>query len=235
MSLHAAVALAAVQVRAILGSPVAILAYGGAAVGSALVVAGAFVRTMIPLRWLAVGSNVGFLVFGALHPSYTTLAMAGLLLPVNVYRAAEMMRLTRQVTAAQSSGDLSGYWLKPYMRTGRYGRGHVLFRKGDRADSLYLLADGQIELAEIGREIVPGWMFGEIGLFSPDGRRTHTARCAQDCTVLSIDQGTVRQLYYQNPDFGFHLIGLVAARLSDDVDRLTGQLARATEPHPQAG
>jgi CRP-like cAMP-binding protein len=145
------------------------------------------------------------------------------LLPINLYRAREMMRLTRQVTAAEAAGDLSGYWLKPYMQARHLKRGQVLFHKGDGADGLYMVAEGRIELAEIGREIEPGSVFGEIALFSPDRRRTHTARCAEDCTVLSIDEGTVRQLFYQNPAFGFHLIGLVAARLSADVERLAGR------------
>ena len=225
MSLHEIGALVSTRIAAVLASPTAILAYLGAIAGVALVVAGAFVRTMIPLRWLAVGSNVGFLAFGALRPSYTTLTVAALLLPINLYRAREMMRLTRQVAAAEATGDLSGYWLKPYMQARRLKRGQILFHKGDGADSLYMVADGRIELAETGREIEPGSIFGEIALFSPDRRRTHTARCAEDCTVLSIDESTVKQLFYQNPAFGFHLISLVAARLSDDVERFAGKLS----------
>ena len=37
----------------------------------------------------------------------------------------------------------------------------------------------------------------------------------------------MRQIYYQNPSFGFELIGLVAGRLSADIVRLEEQLARA--------
>jgi CRP/FNR family cyclic AMP-dependent transcriptional regulator len=44
--------------------------------------------------------------------------------------------------------------------------------------------------------------------------------------VLSINQSTVRQLYFQNPEFGFEIVGLVAARLSADVERLEEQLAQ---------
>ena len=97
--------------------------------------------------------------------------------------------------------------------------GTVLFRRGDAADRLYLLAEGRMGLVEIGHEIPAGRVFGEIALFSPAKRRTHSARCLTPCTVLHISEDTVKQLYYQNPAFGFHLIGLVAARLSDDVER----------------
>ena len=54
--------------------------------------------------------------------------------------------------------------------------------------------------------------------------------------MLSIDQDTVRQIYYQNPAFGFELIGLVAGRLSADVAPARGaarrgrKAVRAAEP-----
>lgn len=234
MTLSEIGALVSTQIAAIAAAPTEIAAYLAAVVGASLVVAGAFVRTMIPLRWLTVGGNLGFLVFGALHPSITTLLVAAALLPINLYRAREMMRLTRRVTAAEASSNLSGLWLKPYMKTRRYRAGHVLFRKGDHADRLYMLVEGRIELADIGREIAPGRIFGEIALFSPAKRRTRTARCVSDCTVLTIDEGTVKQLYFQNPQFGFHLIGLVAARLSADVERAESRLSQITEPGLQS-
>ncbi|MEO7116184.1 MAG: cyclic nucleotide-binding domain-containing protein, partial [Caldimonas sp.] len=72
--------------------------------------------------------------------------------------------------------------------------------------------------------IGPGQMFGEIAFFAPDKRRTLSARCVDECLMLSINQSTVRQLYYQNPAFGFEIVGLVANRLSADVARLEDRL-----------
>ena len=138
---------------------------------------------LAPLRWLAVGSNLGLVVYGALHPSPITLAIAGLLLPVNVYRAVEVTRLTRRVARAQADADLAGLWLKPYMKPRRFKAGHVLFRKGDQANRLYMLVDGAMELVEIGQRLEPGRIFGEIALFSPSGLRTHTVRCIGACSV----------------------------------------------------
>ncbi|MGZ5239975.1 MAG: hypothetical protein ACXWCN_07645, partial [Caldimonas sp.] len=63
--------------------------------------------------------------------------------------------------------------------------------------------------------------------FAPGKRRTLTARCIEDCHVLSVNHSTVREIYFQNPGFGFELIGLVASRLSADVTRLEEQLAAA--------
>jgi len=194
------------------------------------VVAGALVKTMIPLRWLAVGGNLGLVVYGALHPQYSTLIVAALLLPINVRRARQMMRLTRRVRAAEAAGDASDLWLRPYMKPRRIKAGTVLFRKGDVADRLYCLVDGAIELVEIGVRIEPGRIFGEIAFFAPDKRRTLTARCVEPGTVLTIDEATVKQLYFQNPAFGFHLIGLVAGRLTQDVRRIEQRLQAQSRP-----
>ncbi|MEP7299039.1 MAG: cyclic nucleotide-binding domain-containing protein [Burkholderiales bacterium] len=189
------------------------------------VLVSSFVKTMIPLRGLAIASNFGFVAYGALHPSYPMLMLHALLLPINIFRLAEMVRLTKHVARVRAEAAHSGVWLKPYMRAKKHRAGTVLFRKGDMADRLYMLAEGRIELVEINSSLLPGQIFGEIAFFSPDRRRRLTARCADKCTVLSIDESTVKQLYYQNPAFGFNMIELVAARFSADVDRLNAELA----------
>ena len=105
--------------------------------------------------------------------------------------------------------------------------GDVLFRQGDDADHLYILVDGRVEFPENGATVGPGQMFGEIAFFSPERKRTLSARCAEESTLLSINQATVRELYYQNPGFGFEIVGLVAGRLSADIARLRAQLRDA--------
>jgi hypothetical protein len=219
----------------VLSSPKDVVAYLAGGLAASFVIGAAFVRTMIPLRWLAVAGNLGFVVFGALHPQYLTLFVSAVLLPINVRRALQMMRLTRRVKAAEAAGDHSGLWLRPYMKSRRMKPDTVLFRKGDLADHVYCLAEGQIELVEIGVRLEPGMIFGEIAFFAPDRRRTLTARCIGLCTVLMIDEVTLKQLYHQNPSFGFHLIGLVVGRLSQDVGRIEQRLAQVQgAPPPQS-
>ncbi|MDM0018686.1 Crp/Fnr family transcriptional regulator [Variovorax saccharolyticus] len=211
---------AIVTLTASIATPAGIVAVCSAAVAGALVVVSSFVKTMIPLRCLAVGGNLGFLVYGALHPSLIMMLLHGALLPINIWRTAEMVRLTRRVTAAAAENDLSGVWLRPYMRSRRMKAGRVLFRKGDAATHLYFLASGRIEFVEIGEMMEEGRLFGEIAFFAPDKRRTLTARCATDCTVLRIDETTFKQLYFQNPAFGFQVVNLVTSRLIADRQRL---------------
>ena len=105
------------------------------------------------------------------------------------------------------------------MKARKLKAGHVLVNKGDKADSLHLLAEGQMELSDIGAPMQAGRIFGEVALFSPSHQRSHTVRCVTACTVLEIHESTVRQLYFQNPSFGIHLIELLAANFSADIAR----------------
>ena len=227
MSAELIAAQAVSALRYALSSPTEILALCSAGAAAALTVTSSFVKTMVPLRWLALCSNVGFLAYGVLHPSLVMAILHATLLPINMVRLREMLRLTRRVRAASQNADTSGIWLKPYMKATRRKAGHVLFNKGDTANHLYFLAEGRIEFVEIHESIGPGRMFGEIAFFSPSGRRTLTARCVEDSLVLSVNQSTMRELYYQNPSFGFELVALVAGRLSADVGRLQDQLGQA--------
>ena len=210
-----------------LSSPVQILSLCAAAVGAGFTISSSFVKTMVPLRWFGVLSNIGFLAFGVLQPNWVMALMHGVLLPMNCARLVEMTRLTRRVRAATRSADRSGLWLRPYMKQSRMKAGEIVFRQGDDADHLYILVEGQVEFPENGASIGPGAMFGEIAFFSPERKRTLSARCATDCVLLSINQSTVRELYYQNPGFGFEIVGLVAGRLSADIARLRAQLRDA--------
>ena len=86
---------------------------------------------MIPLRWLAVAGNLGFVIFGALHPQYLTLVrVARCCCRSTCYRARQMMRLTRRVKAAEAASDLSGLWLRPYMKSRKLKPGTVLVPQG---------------------------------------------------------------------------------------------------------
>ena len=213
-------ALATAQLAQALADPGQLLALVSAALAGGLVIVSAFVRTMIPLRWLAVGSNVGFIVYGLVHPSLLMVALHAVLLPVNLFRVVQMVRLTRRVVASTTDPRQLAVWMRPYMRSRRYAAGSMIFERGDRADRLYFLAEGAVELPEVGRQLQAGQMFGEIAFFAPDRQRSSSARCLQASTVLSIDEATFRQLVYQHPDFGLEIVRLIAGRLSHDVQRL---------------
>jgi CRP-like cAMP-binding protein len=205
---------------ALLARPEQVLALLSAALAALLVIVSAFVRTMIPLRWLAVASNVGFIVYGVAYPAPLMVVLHCVLLPVNLVRVWQMIGLTRRVAAASVDAQQLSVWLRPYMRSRRCKAGHEIFRAGEAADRLYFLVSGRVELPAVDQVLEPGQMFGEIAFFAPDGRRTSSARCQTDCTLMSIDEDTFLQLVYQNPGFGLQVLRLVAGRLSNDVRRL---------------
>lgn len=223
---------------AALRQPDRALALASAALAALLVLVSAFVRTMIPLRWLAVASNLGFIVYGIVQPNPLMLALHALLLPVNLWRVLQMVRITRRVRASADPQQVQ-LWLRPYMRSRRHRAGSVVFEAGDPADRMYLVADGEVELPEVGAHVGPGALFGEIAFFVPGGVRSSSARCTRATTLLSIDEATFRQLIHQHPEFGAEVLRLVAARLSRDVQRLQTAVAAARRapvytPAPEA-
>jgi len=229
LSLHELLAQQADRFLASLTHPQELMAIVSAALAGLLVIVSAFVRTMIPLRWLAVGSNVGFIAYGLVHPSLLMVLLHSVLLPVNLWRVRQMVSLTRRVSRSNADPQQMQIWLRPYMRSQKYRAGAVLFERGDPADRLYFLAEGRVELPEVGRTLQPGQMFGEIAFFAPDRQRSSSARCASACTVLSIDEDTFKQLVYQNPDFGLEVVRLIAGRLSQDVQRLQADNRQAPD------
>jgi CRP-like cAMP-binding protein len=77
-----------------------------------------------------------------------------------------------------------------------------------------------VYLPEIDHEIAPGNIFGEIAFFAPDQGRTVTAVCKSPTRLHCLSEDSLKQLYFQNPSFGFYMMNLVASRLSENIVRL---------------
>jgi CRP/FNR family transcriptional regulator, cyclic AMP receptor protein len=189
-----------------------------------LVLATFSMRTMIPLRLLGISSNVAFIVYGWLDGLVPIVVLHAILLPLNIYRFAEMRRLVRQVRDA-GTGAAGLAALLPYMKPLSLAAGATLFAKGENADAMYLLIEGRIHLPEFKVDIEAGEMVGEIGLFSPDGVRMATAVCVEDCRLQSITRDRVRELVFQNPRLAFYLIGVVSSRLIEDLKIIERKVA----------
>jgi hypothetical protein len=185
-------------------------------IAAGLVLATFTMRTMIPLRYLGIASNVAFIAYGYAADLLPVLLLHAALLPLNVYRLFEMQRMIREIAEAAGGANTLA-WLQPFMSPVSFKAGEMLFRKGDHADAMYLITQGRVRLEEFGVEIRPGEVIGEIGLFSPEGKRVATATCVEDCRLMRVTRDKVRELVFQNPRFAFHLIGVVTARLVDDL------------------
>lgn len=196
---------------------------------SALVLATFCMKTMIPLRSAAVISNIAFIVYGFYDDVYPVLILHAVLLPLNAWRAIQMLRLIKRVEAA-SKGDLSTEWLKPFMKEARLKAGETIFSKGDHADRLYMIISGEIHLEQIDHTLRAGELFGEMGLFSADHQRTQTARTLTDIHLLWISEGELAQICYQNPGVAFYFLRLTTNRLIANASRVMSDPRTAALP-----
>jgi hypothetical protein len=184
-------------------------------VASILVFSSFFMKTMIPLRIVAIASNVAFIayallglkygVFGRLYP---ILVLHSGLLPLNVLRLRELRAL---ITAVREASDADAlHALVPYMTIEHHRKGDLLFTAGDPPDKLYVIQSGRVVFPELDKWVSAGAVFGEVGLFAPQQMRTVTAVCDDDCRLATITRDKVMELYYENPRFGLFLIRLVS-------------------------
>jgi len=183
-----------------------------------------YMKTMIPLRVVGICSNLAFIAYGALDGLYPVLVLHLILLPLNAFRLREMLRLTQRVREA-AGGDLNMDWLKHFASARRASAGDVLLRKGDPASAMFYLVSGRYRLTELGFDVLPGEVIGELGLLAPGAVRTQTLECIENGEVLQMGYEQVKQLYYQNPEFGFYLLQLSAERLFNNIARLERELA----------
>jgi Cyclic nucleotide-binding domain len=195
-----------------------------AAIGGLLYVAAISMKTVIPLRIAAIASAFFLLCGGILARSFPAIFLYSLLLPLNSYRLYQMIELIKKVRAA-ATGDLSMNWLEPFMTRRRYRKGDILFRKGDLADEMFLAVKGKYLVSELNIELQPGQIFGELGLLTSGAQRTGSVECIESGHVLTINYDRVRELYFENPEFGFYFLRLVGERLLQNLKRTEEMLA----------
>ena len=202
-------------------------------IASSLVFASFFMKTIMPLRAVAIASNVVFigyalfgLHFGIFDKVLPILILHLSLLPLNILRLREIRTTIRGVKAATSQAQ-SLESLIPYMKRESLRKGDVIFRKGDPANRVYFIRTGRVSLPELGKYLPAGEMFGEIGVFSDIAQRTLTAVCDEDCELFVITKEKVVELFYLEPSFGFFIARLLTRYATVVIDPLqappTGQ------------
>ena len=161
-------------------------------------------QTMMPLRVVAILSNVAFIKYSSIEGLLPVLILHSALLPLNILRTYQLRRMIEQTRAA-AQGELSLESLLPHMTRARYraGRGAVPQRRRLEGDVLH--QQRRYRLEELGLTIGRGETLGEMSIFSVDRKRTATALCETDCELLRMSNEKVLELYSQNPRFGFPL------------------------------
>ena len=196
-----------------------------ALIGAFFFVATLLMQTMVPLRVANMVGCTFFATSGALSGNVANFLLYLLLLPINAVRLRQLLKLVKKARNA-TQGDMSKEWLKPFMTERRYRRGDTLYRMGDAAAEMSLTVTGKFLVKEIGVELPPGSIMGELGFLTPNNRRTMTIECIEDGQVLTITYERLLEIYFQNPQFGYYLLVLTSQRHVENNQRLEENISR---------
>jgi CRP-like cAMP-binding protein len=73
-----------------------------------------------------------------------------------------------------------------------------------------------------------------MGLLTSGSHRTASVECIESGHVLTISYDQVRELYFENPEFGFYFLRLVGERLLHDLKHAEEMLVAERQSHHQA-
>jgi hypothetical protein len=193
-------------------------------IASAFVFSAFFMKTMLPLRLVAIASNVAFmtyallgLVYGQFGRLYPIFVLHACLLPLNVMRLLQLRRVL--AATRDAGGEQMVRALAPYLSLETHQAGETLFQRGEAADRLYLIQRGTVAIPESEVVLSPGDVFGEVGLFAPQGRRTASAVCETDCGLLTLDGPKLVELCYQDAQLAISLARLLAGYVYAETDK----------------
>jgi CRP-like cAMP-binding protein len=110
-----------------------------------------------------------------------------------------------------------------------YGKGAILFQEGDRADSLFLLVEGRVDIqAQLGpgpNRITttilnqPGKPVGWSGLFPPHSY-TAAAVCQEESRLLVVHGADLAAYLAQHPETGYVVMQRIAVVISERLRNL---------------
>jgi CRP/FNR family cyclic AMP-dependent transcriptional regulator len=195
-------------------------------VAAALVFATFYMRTMQPLRLMAISSNVVFLIYAVPLHLWPIAILHALLLPLNGLRLIQLRRMLGHLEQARSQ-DLDVHKLLPHLAHEDRAAGVVLFRRGDRGDGAYYIVSGAVEIPELGIRRQAGEFFGEVGAFSSARLRTASAVCAVPTRLYRIGHHELALAFHRDPALAFGLMRLIADRMAENVTRAADTIAEA--------
>ena len=186
-------------------------------IASGLVLCTFCARTMIPLRVIALASNLAFISYAGLLDLYPILVLHSILLPLNAWRLADILRLGNRVR--RSAGvDLIYAALLPFAKRMIVRQGEVVIRKDEPSDCLYLVFQGLLWVAEAEVELGPGSIVGEMGVLSSSHLRTATVSARNDCVLGRVSAQDFDRVCFNDPALGLSLIRLIIERFTDEVE-----------------
>ncbi len=194
---------------------------------AALTVASYAVRTMLPLRILAILSSLAFVTYAVLLSLWPMVVMELILLPFNIWRLWEIVVLRRKVNEASQNMAPDFSVIKAYGKRRIIPRGTAIFQVGDAVDQLYFIEDGTVRIDQAGVDLVAGDIFGEIAFFTDAATRTATATAQDEVTVFELDKTAFLRLQFQDPSFGLAVMRTVTRRLIEAAEKAAARASSA--------
>jgi len=110
----------------------------------------------------------------------------------------------------------------------RYRKNTVIIEKGDEANALYILCQGQVKAFvadDSGKEVVlsqqgPGAILGELALLA-DIPRTLSVMTVEDCDFLVLTKRSFMQCLEAHPNIAFNLIRALAKQVQSLTQSVT--------------
>jgi CRP/FNR family transcriptional regulator, cyclic AMP receptor protein len=108
-------------------------------------------------------------------------------------------------------------WFQVFLRQeGRtYQPGEVIFERGDPASCMYVVAEGEVDLAIGGAHLEtlgPADIFGELALITGEARSA-VARARTACRLVEIPEARFTYLVQETPHFALAVMRVLTARL----------------------
>ena len=122
-------------------APVEILGW----IAASLTLVAFSMKTMMPLRIIALSASVFFVLYGIFTASYLIMALHLALVPFNLFRLIQLRQVNEAARRARE-GDFSLDWIRAVMRPVRFQEGELIFRKGDAPHYIYYLESGEVQL-----------------------------------------------------------------------------------------
>ena len=190
-------------------------------IAAGLVLSSFYLKTMMPLRIVAMCSNVMFIIYAVLSDAPPILVLHCLLFPLNLWRLIEAHNLRHKFAEALQV-EISPALLLPFMQKCTSHQGHAIFQKGDTADKVYLLLHGKIGLEDSEHPLAEGQLFGLLGVFSNERCHSDSASCLTEVEYGVVASEKFLELVNQHPRFENYVLRTIVQRhlvLSAKSDR----------------
>ena len=123
--------------------------------------------------------------------------------------------------------------LAQMMEQANYPSGYRIFEEGEAGDRMYVVCNGQVELAttdKLGQKLVlttaaRGDLFGELSLL--DGAaRIANATVTEDAELLALDRGTLVDFIRRHPEAALDIMAVMGGRMRTTTVRLRQMATR---------